>query len=136
MELRPIAVLLRAGQLFAHQAHHLVSGPSFFGDHGFFGDVYEAFEGAYDDVIEYSLASGDEVDLPAIGVDAADLASGIAESDDTDDLFAGQLSIEEKLQKLITKHVSAMDDAGQNLLQGLAQDSKKRIYKIQRRLGE
>jgi DNA-binding ferritin-like protein len=56
--MKQLAVILRAGQLYAHSAHNIVVGPAFFGDHEFLGETYAALEGDYDDVVERAIGLG------------------------------------------------------------------------------
>lgn len=132
--MNPLIVLLRAAQLFAHAAHNAVTGPAFFGDHAFFGDSYEAFEGAYDGAVELSLADGEVLDFTRIGLDAAMLAASMPVSGSAEALFRTQLQLEERLRESIGELVEEADDAGQSFLQKLAEDSKVRTYKIRQRL--
>ena len=50
--MRDILVHLRAMQMFAQTAHHLVARAPFHSDHKFFGDAYEAAADDYDGVAE------------------------------------------------------------------------------------
>ena len=50
--MKELLYLLRAMQIYSHNAHNLIKGNAFFGDHDFFGDVYLQLEGNFDSVAE------------------------------------------------------------------------------------
>ncbi len=131
-----LIIALRAGQLFAHAAHNLVNGPNFFGDHGFFGDTYEALEGDYDSVVESQLANEEKVDLASLNVKAAELSARYLEDTETEALFESQAAIEHYIRAVVKKEVGSQDDAGQSLLQAIAERSLVRTYKINARRGK
>ena len=131
-----LATILRAAQLYAHAAHHLVNGPSFFGDHEFFGDTYEELEGNYDDVIEQCLANNESIDFAELTAAASELmaSSMPTQTSDPDSLFSGQQELEVKIRKEIAKIMPEVGDAAQGLIQSIAQSSMRRSFKILARL--
>lgn len=58
VSLLKLAVQLRHAQFYAHMAHNLTCGPTFYQDHDAFGDLYKAYEGEYDAVIERFIGLG------------------------------------------------------------------------------
>lgn len=131
-----LAVQLRAGQLYLHNAHNIGSkGPSFFSDHKWFGKSYAAFEEAYDHVVERMIGLGYDIDLQSITKNAAKEAASYSTAVMTPELcFRTQLKIEQEICSLIRGYVPNVDDGTQNLLQGLADDSLDRQYQIKQRL--
>lgn len=75
--MKELAVLLRALQLYAHNCHNLVSGPTFFQDHEFLGEIYSSAEGDYDSVIERMLGKKMDLDLVRVQVEAAVKLKGL-----------------------------------------------------------
>jgi DNA-binding ferritin-like protein len=131
--MRKIAVILRALQLFAHNAHNLAKGHVFFQDHSQFGELYGVYEEEYDDVIERIIMFDGECDLGAVNLEAAKLVSSV-KADDNENSYQVILKTEESLQEALAE---AMPDASygtQNLLQGIADKSEHRMYKFKRRL--
>lgn len=130
-----LATNLREAQLYAHNAHNLAKGPSFFSDHAFFGDAYAAYEKAYDDLVEQMIGLGYSVDLPAIAKTAGKEAGAYSFDGMTNEAcFRVLLQHEQEIQELVKKYVPHVDDGTQNMLQGFAQDSLHRCYLIKRRL--
>ena len=133
MSLTRIITVLRAGQLYYQAAHNLAKGETFLQDHGFLGDAYEAFAGAYDSVAERAVGLGEKPDLLKINTEAAKISSGL-KIEDFDGVFEQALEIEKSLLKEI-ENVGKVSKGTDNLLAGLADDAEVRIYKIQQRLG-
>lgn len=130
-----LAVTLREAQLYAHNAHNVAHGPTFFSDHKFFGKAYAAYEGAYDRVVERMIGLGYQVDLPAMTKSAGKEAGAYSFENMTNEAcFRVLLQHEGEIQKLVKKYVPNVDDGTQNLLQGIADESLDRCYLIQRRL--
>ena len=69
--MKDLAIHLRYLQLVAHNAHNEVAGPTFFANHEFLGELYPAYETAYDAVVERIIGLGKPVDLCQVQVDAA-----------------------------------------------------------------
>ena len=133
--MRTIAIILRGLQFYAHNAHNLAKGPNFMQDHAFFGDLYESYEEQYDSVVERIIGeSGDDaVELSeltqfASELNAKDKPTSSAEA------YSSILEQEGRLCDAIKGAISGESDGTQNLLQGIADSSLVRQYKIQRRL--
>lgn len=134
--MKKLATLLRAGQLFAQNAHHCSSGISFFEDHEFFGETYKSIGKAYDNVIERGIGM-DEIkceDLQGIQVDAA---KAVPETGAPKQLFYTQMKLDyevcEEIEKLCKS--GKLKQGTQNLLQGIADETEKRCcYLIKRKL--
>jgi DNA-binding ferritin-like protein len=137
MNLAAFAALLRSLQLFAHNAHHLACGVSFFADHEFLGEAYAAYEEAYDDVIELMIGNGampTASDLVAIQQQALELLGALSLMPDRDP-FAVLLRGESQLQGAVDQLCAGSTDQGDiQVLGSLAQESKVRAYKLGRRV--
>lgn len=133
--LKNLATVLRAAALYAHEAHHAISGDTFLEDHSFLGDTYAALTTAYDDVVERAIGVGEEFDLLSIQVDAADSLKNLSLKDATA-IFKQILENEKTIQEEIEDAIKGTTLGTNNLLSGIADTSEVRIYKIRQRLGE
>lgn len=127
-----LAIHFRYMQLFAHNAHNITQGQTFFEDHEFFGEIYPAYEAAYDSLVERCIGLGDEnIDLVEVQKRAAAMLTGTEE-----DMFNTLLIGEEVTQQIVEKCFEE-DDYTQgtlNLLAQLADDSEVRTYKLGQKL--
>jgi DNA-binding ferritin-like protein len=131
--MKQIAVTLRGLQLFAHNAHNLAKGKTFLADHAFFGELYDAYEAAYDDIVERMIGLTGDADLNAITTEACDMATSAGFTDNEQALNV-ILVTEKELCDEIKKAMAGASDGTQNLLQGIADQSEMRQYKLKRRL--
>lgn len=130
-----LAITYRSAQLYAHNGHNLVKGPTFLEDHEFLGELYGAYESAYDDVIERIIGLGSEsLDLPALNIVAAQYVGRIGSPSKPEEIFEAILGMEAAICARIKGAMDGASDGTQNLLQGLADDSEKRQYKLRQRL--
>ena len=134
--MKHLAIKFREAQFFAHAAHNLVSGRSFFSDHAVLGDLYSAYEDAYDQIIETMIGEKDQV-LPlewtVAGAEfaAANTIDGMNSNEMFDVIATLESDIRSDISILMQDQHS---DGKQDLLQGLAHDSLKRTYKINQRI--
>ena len=131
--MKQIAVTLRGLQLFAHNAHNLAKGKTFLEDHEFFGELYTTYETAYDDVVERMIGLNGDQDLNAITDEAEDMASSVKFSDN-EQAYNVLLITEKELLDVIEKDFKGYSLGTQDLLQGIANESERRIYKFKRKL--
>jgi hypothetical protein len=137
--MKELLYLLRAMQLYAHSAHHLVKGNSFFSDHEFFSEVYSELEDEYDAVAERIIGLFGEqhlklqdvlqnsfnkiADAPSIGIPDNKL------------FFEYQFGLEHRLCDLIQQVLKAGVSAGiEQLIGEFCNKSEMRQYKIKQRL--
>jgi DNA-binding ferritin-like protein len=130
--MKNLVVLYRASQLIVHRFHNITKGPSFFPDHEFFGDLYPAYETAYDQIVERMMGLDQKLDLNAINTEAAKTASAFTDSS-PESMFRQLLKIEKTLQENLTKEIPKATQGTANLLAQLADDSESRVYKIKQR---
>jgi DNA-binding ferritin-like protein len=120
--------------LYAHNAHHLASGPTFFADHEFLGDTYEEYTEAYDSVVELIIGDSGSgaLDLVDVQTKAATMVAQMGEDGDTFPvLYRGEALLQSSVNNI------GMGNADQGVLQvigSIAQESKKRRYKIGQRI--
>jgi DNA-binding ferritin-like protein len=131
--MQDIATQFRAMQFIAHRAHNLASGPTFFEDHEYFGELYAAYEAAYDATIERIIGIGGTPDIGKITYDAVSLmvtepaAMAVIE-------FGRILVMESELRIIIDAQNEGASLGVQNMLQQFADDSQARSYKIGQRI--
>jgi hypothetical protein len=131
--LEELAVHLRALQLYAHNAHNLTRGESFFGDHEFLGELYEAYTAGYDGVVELLIGEGAVPDLQGFQVRAAQALADMGDGE----CFCSLLGAEGKLQEIVEEIAAAGVDQGiLQIVGSLAQESKARVYKLKQRMAE
>lgn len=131
---------LRFMQLFAHAAHNLVRGKSFFEDHEFFGAAYSQHEADFDAVVERLIGSfGQEhVDFVDMSKQAVELlAKALPQnSANNEPYFTVQLANESRMCDMINQ-LCRLDGASEGLKQllgGMADLSESRQYKLKQRL--
>ena len=131
--MKRLAVLYRGLQLYAHNAHNLAKGKTFFEDHEYLGELYGAYESAYDSIVERMIGLDQKIDLKAITTEAADMA-GTSDISDNDQAFRTILATEKELQTALEEEDKSATFGTCNLLQDLADQSEARMYKLKRRL--
>lgn len=130
-----LASIYRAAQLYAHFAHNVVKGSTFFADHEFLGELYPAYEAAYDAIVEREIGLGETVSIPEITKNAYHLFATAAKDSDAQTFFKRLLATEKQICIQIAKDMKGKSDGTQNLLQGLADDSEKRQFQLKQRIG-
>lgn len=130
-----LATTFRAAHLYAHRAHNITKGKTFFQDHAMFGDLYEAYAKAYDDLIERIIGLDDEkLDIAAINKKAAATLSATDGDKTPEEMVKRLLSTEEKIRSLCDEINKKATLGTQNLVAQFADDSEKRTYKLKQRV--
>jgi len=136
--MKKLAVKFREAQIFAHAAHNLVQGSSFFSDHEFLGEAYEAYTKAYDDTIERMIGLGtQDVNPLSITAEAANDALENYKLDNADsyDIFYALLGLEKNICQIVRDIIEkGVTHGTSNLLEGFADQSEMRQYKINQRI--
>lgn len=128
-----LATLFRAAQLVAHEKHNTVQGPTFFEDHEYLGDLYGTYESAYDGVIERMIGLGETPKISDGNIQAADLAKWFCDLEDIKNWPKIFLEIETRVQKEVDSCCKGASSGTLNFLQGLADESEQRVYKLNQR---
>jgi len=131
--MKTIAIMLRALQFGAHNAHNLAKGPTFMEDHEHFADLYGAYEGEYDDVVERMIGLRVGIDLIYINKMAMDLAASMDTSSSSAS-FSAILAADKNLMAAVEAESGSASLGSQDLLQKIADACERRQYKIQQRL--
>jgi DNA-binding ferritin-like protein len=132
MDLAALQLLIL--RLFAQRAHHDTQGPTFFADHKMFGKFYEAYDAAYDSVVERAIGLGSRLDLAKLAMDAAKTAALHPNEHSPEKLFADLLSGEKNLCGVLVAEMAKATEGTKNLLAQLCDDSEQRQFLIQKRL--
>lgn len=135
--MKNLAIILRAMQLYAHNMHNLIKGPTFFQDHEFLGELYPTYEKIYDQVIEriIGLNGLTSTELCHIQGEAYKALDHLNKSIVSADIFKVLLECESAV-RLICKQTNAASSLGtQNLLAQISDDSEMRSYKLKQRGG-
>lgn len=131
-----LATLYRAAQFYAQRAHQLMRGPSFRSDHAMTGEFYEAYDGAYDALVERMIGLGEKPDIVKINTDACAMFKEISGEASNDIFFSRLMKLEREFCKEIDADVKGASQGTANLLQGLCDDSEKRQYQIGQRVAK
>lgn len=131
-----VALQLSILGTFARRAHHDTQGPTFFEDHETFGDLYQAYDAAYDSVVERIIGLGNNIDLSKLAIDAATKAAFHPNEHSPEKLFADLLSGEKNLCAVCTADMMkpGTTEGTKNLLAQLCDDSEKRQFLVQKRI--
>lgn len=130
-----IVIQLRALDFLAHRAHNVTKGPTFFEDHEFLGELYPAYETAYDDLVERIIGTDVEsLSICKVNKAAAEMSSVAPNETKPDAFFRIILKGEKDLCALIEKSIKEQTQGTQNMLAQFADDAERRIYKLKQRL--
>ena len=134
--LQEIAIQLRAMQLFAHNGHNLVTGPTFFSDHEFLSKLYEGYTESYDSVVEKAIGTNYSIDLQTVTQEAAMKASLYPDEEMKvcSKIIGNLLSMENSLIALLNGANATATFGTQDLLQSLASEAESRKYLMLQRM--
>jgi DNA-binding ferritin-like protein len=128
-----LAQVFRTAQFYAHASHNLSKGDTFFADHEYLGELYSAYEAAYDSIIERMIGLGESFEINTITLDAATEFASYKHGS-TNECFDILYGLEKEICDCIDNTKEGTTFGTQNLLQGLADESEMRQYKLGQRL--
>jgi len=137
--MKELMILLRAMQMYAQNAHHLMKGNTFMQDHSFFGDVYEQLDSDFDDVSERIIGLYGEEPLHLLTI-MKSVVEKLVDAPSVGTLenktfYQHQLHLEDKLCDLVKMIVSAGCSHGtEQLITEICNKAEVRKYKIKQRL--
>lgn len=131
-----LAAKLRYMQFYAHNAHNMCKGDTFFSDHEELGGLYGTYEGLYDSIVERMIGTGQTIDLVKVQTEAVKMLDSDATPTDFNTAFNAILTCEQDLCKLISDANEGASLGTQDLLQAMCNDSEVRQYKFQQRLSK
>lgn len=126
----------RMMNLYYHHLHNVSKGSSFEGDHEMMLEFYEAMDDAYDSLLERHIGLGGTMgksDFLKIVDNAEEVLEEIPESDDFHVHIQHALSLEADFRRLLEEANAGASLGTQNLVQGLADESEVRSYKLGQR---
>jgi len=126
-----IAVLLRAMQLFTHNAHNLAHGQTFIQDHNFLGKLYPVYESAYDTVVERCIGLKGTCDLASITMEAAEGATHMDIATPFQSILEAEQMLCTGIQETLTSEQCS--EGTKQMLGTLADESESRQYKLTQR---
>ncbi len=121
---------LRLMQLYAHIAHNVLGGKTFFQDHEFLAEIYQAYEGHYDAVVERLIGLGKKIDLVKVHTE---VCKSLEEPKSYDECFKYLLEAEQELCQMIESE-KGLSEGTRQLLGDIASLSEVRQYKLKQRL--
>lgn len=123
-------------QLVAHQAHHLVSGPSFVGDHKLFEQIYKELDEEYDTVAERVVShfSPDHLNLAHILMGVTQVLEQLPSLNDMKD-NTPMFQLMDHMEKTLCMYCAEASQSGltlgsANMLSNICDRSEIRQYKI------
>lgn len=139
--MKQIAIMFRLMQFYTHNAHNLVARIVFFSDHEYLGELYEAYDAAYDSIIEriIGLYGRDSIDLVLIQREAIkelEILPNASAMKENSHCFQVILDLEKKLCQLIEDYCQTpgLSQGVIQLLGNHADNSEMRQYKLKSRL--
>lgn len=133
--MKELAIHLLLLNRYAYIAHHFVGRNTFFSDHEYLGELYNKYDDLYDSVVERMIGLGQKPDEFGINNEAiAKLNNYQQNLNKNAAYFIIILSLEKELCMLINNLNSNASLGTQNFLQGIADESEQRQYKLKQRL--
>lgn len=144
-----LLILSRALNLIYHHMHNVASGHSFFADHAELALMYAAVDADYDSVAERRIGLGNAFsasDAANVVAEAAELLKALPEAEtitiatqeistpSINAMFSFAMQLESEYVRELKSAESGMSAGTINMLQGLADLSEVRQYKIGQRL--
>lgn len=132
--LSKLAADIRFMQFYAHNAHNLIKGSTFFQDHGFLGELYPKYEEIYDSLVERIIGADENIDLIKINQIAFDTMKEAGISDDPKKIFTNLVNFEDYICIQIEELVAGYSEGTRQMLGTIADESEVRQYKMKQRL--
>ena len=123
---------LRKMQFTAHNGHQLVVGATAPSDHKFLGKLYPEYDAAYDGLVELQLAEGGRPKVESL---TAAAAGDVLNYTTIDSCLKELLECELNLRSMLDSLAANESFGTQNFLAQLAEDSLRRTYHLNARLG-
>lgn len=127
-----IIILLRAMQFFAHNAHNLAKGKTFFQDHEFLGGLYPTYEKAYDAVVERAMGLDMQVDLKSVTKIAADISSSASDAMPFTSILEMEQTLCNGVEEVLQEQLHT--EGTKQLLGTLCDESEARQYQLKQRI--
>lgn len=134
--MKELAIFFKFMGTYAQFAHHFVAHSTFNQDHGYLGELYDAYFDAYDAIIERMIGLGEEVNEFDIINAAAAQFNQHREDNFTKNIsyFAQILAFEKQLCAMLSEVNKNATLGSQNLIQDFCDQSESRQYKLGQRV--
>jgi DNA-binding ferritin-like protein len=132
--LSKLAADFRFMQFYAHNAHNLIKGSTFFQDHGFLGELYPKYTEIYDGIVERIIGADENIDLIKINQIAFETMKQAGITDDPKKIFINLLNFEEYVCNQIEELVQGYSEGTRQMLGTIADESEVRQYKLKQRI--
>lgn len=134
--MKELAAFFKFMYFYAGNAHRKVSHSTFFSDHDYLGELYEAYDAAYDGIVERMIGAGDEVnEFDIINAAAAQFNKHREDNFDKNiSYFAQILAFEKQLCAMLSEVAKNVSLGTNDLLTSEASNSESRQYKIGQRI--
>ena len=132
----------RASYLWFHAAHHLASGPAFYGDHKAYAKQYDAYIKAFDSIAERGmLFCGDAIASPVATTRLAlDILGTLPPvSGSADEIAVGAVAVTRRFLSELQaargglRQFGALTAGTDNLLSQLSDDREAALYQLRQR---
>lgn len=133
---KELLILARALNLVYHQMHNVAKSCSFFADHAELAAMYTALDADYDSLAERRIGLGQGLsssEAADIVREAAEILANLPEGEMVD-AFTFAMQLESEYVRELKLAEANMSAGTVNMLQGLADLSEVRQYKIARRV--
>ena len=131
-----LVIIARAMQLYTHNAHNTITGPTFYEDHEVLGDLYPKYEETYDSLVERMIGLGMPVDLIESQSGAVAVIQKLPLTPDPTKCFSTILQLEgilcKKVEECLASH--PYSEGTKQMLGGMADESEGRQYKLKQRI--
>lgn len=134
--MKDLAIWFKFLNFYAHNAHFKCGRNSFFSDHSYLGDLYAEYEESYDSVIERMIGLKLNPNNFEIVAAASDLFQQFKQENvvKNSTYFVNIYGFEKKLCAIIDEVNKTATLGSQNMIQGFADESESRQYKIGQRI--
>jgi len=134
--MKDIATFLKFLYFYAGHSHRFCGRNSYLADHAYLGELYEAYDDAYDGIIERMIGLKQNVDEFEIVAAANDLFQKFAREKVVKNAtyFVNIYGFEKQLINLLTDAAKDASLGTNDMLAGMASDSESRQYKIGQRI--
>ncbi len=135
--MKDLIALSRAMKLYYHHLHNIANGACFSSDHSMMSGFYKELDNSYDSLVERFIGLGNKMDkseLVSFINESVGVLEEIPEGDDMIVHFNHALSLEDSLRAELKSAKEGASCGTENLLEGLADQSEVRAFKLNQRV--
>lgn len=134
--MKELLILLRTLNLHYHHLHNTAQGPSFAADHDMMAAMYAEADADYDALAERYIGLTGEMSremLVSVVKESADILANMPLDKSVAEQLKFALNLEQSLCSEIASRAESHTAGTRNLMEGLADKSEVRQYKLQQR---